>query len=315
MSYIATRDAYGEALKELGALMPSLVVLDADLSGSTKTGEFKKDFPERFFNVGIAEQNMVGVAAGLATTGKIPFVSTFAVFATGRAFEQIRNSVAHCNLNVKIAATHAGITVGEDGASHQAIEDIAIMRVLPNMTVIVPADAKETKQAIKFAATHRGPVYIRMGRLAVPQIFDESYSFNIGKANQIMDGEDATIISCGLMTSKAIEAAFILKEQGINVRVLNMASIKPIDKEAIISAAEDTRAIVTVEEHSVIGGLGGAVAEVLTQNMPAHLEIIGINDRFGQSGTPDELLNKYDLTIENIIDKVKKVIIRKITKN
>ena len=315
MSYIATRDAYGEVLKELGSLMPNLVVLDADLSGSTKTGVFKKIFPERFFNVGIAEQNMLSIAAGLSTTGKIPFVSSFAVFATGRAFEQIRNSIAHCNLNVKIAATHAGITVGEDGGSHQSIEDIALMRVLPNMTVIVPADAQETKQAIRFAAVHKGPVYIRLGRLAVPQIFNSSYSLNIGKSTPITDGKDATIIACGLMTAKAKEAALILKEQGINVRVINMASIKPIDKEAIINAAKDTRAIVTAEEHSIIGGLGGAVSEVLAQNIPTHLEMIGINDCFGQSGTPEELLIKYNLTVNNIIDKVKKVIIRKITKS
>lgn len=311
MSKVATREAYGKALVKLGAENKDVVVLDADLSKSTKTSDFAKEFPERFFDMGVAEQNMIGTAAGLAAAGKIPFASSFAVFATGRAFEQIRNSIAYPKLNVKIAASHAGISVGEDGASHQSIEDIAIMRALPNMKVIVPADATETEQVIKAAAETKGPVYIRLGRLALPVLFDENYSFEIGKANVINEGNDVTVIACGLMVGPALEAANKLKEENISVRVINMATVKPIDKDAIVKAAVETKAIVTAEEHSVIGGLGSAVAEVLAQAEPTVLEMVGVNDTFGESGAPAELLEKYGLTAEGIIEAVKKAIKRK----
>ncbi|MGL5514558.1 MAG: transketolase family protein [Sporomusa sp.] len=311
MANLATRDAYGTALKELGDRNKDVVVLDADLSKSTKTNVFAKAHADRFFNVGIAEQNLMGVAAGLAAAGKIPFVSTFAMFATGRAFEQIRNSICYPRLNVKIAATHAGLTVGEDGASHQSIEDIAIMRVLPNMTVIVPADAIETKQVIDFAVGYDGPVYIRLGRAAVPDLFGEAYQFRLGKATQLSDGSDVTIIACGVMAAPARHAAEKLAAQGVSARVLNMASIKPIDAAAIIDAARDTGALVTCEEHSVIGGLGSAVAEVLAENMPVPLERVGVMDTFGESGTPGELLKKYNLTEEAIVAAAKKVVGRK----
>lgn len=311
MADLATREAYGIALKELGDRNKDVVVLDADLSKSTKTNVFAKAHADRFFNVGIAEQNLMGVAAGLAAAGKIPFVSTFAMFATGRAFEQIRNSICYPRLNVKIAATHAGLTVGEDGASHQSIEDIAIMRVLPNMTVIVPADATETKQVVDFAADYDGPVYIRLGRAAVPDLFGEAYQFRLGKAIQLIDGSDVTIIACGVMAAPARHAAEKLAAQGVSARVLNMASIKPIDAAAIMDAARDTGALVTCEEHSIIGGLGSAVAEVLAENMPVPLERVGIMDTFGESGTPGELLKKYNLTEEAIVAAAKKVVGRK----
>jgi len=307
----ATRDAYGDALKELGAVNNDIVVLDADLSKSTKTCVFAKAFPDRFFNCGIAEQNLIGTAAGLAAAGKIPFASTFAMFATGRAFEQVRNSVCYPKLNVKIAATHAGLTVGEDGASHQAIEDISVMRTLPNMTVIVPADAAETKGAIEFAANYKGPVYIRLGRMAVPELFGADYKFEVGKAVQLRDGADVTLIACGIMTSAAVEAADLLKEAGVNARVLNMPTIKPIDAQAIIQAANDTGAIVTCEEHSVIGGLGSAVAEVLMENSPVPAERVGVMDSFGESGTPAALLKKYKLTAADIAAAAQRVIRRK----
>jgi len=313
MADLATREAYGIALKELGDRNKDVVVLDADLSKSTKTNVFAKAHADRFFNVGIAEQNLMGVAAGLAAAGKIPFVSTFAMFATGRAFEQIRNSICYPRLNVKIAATHAGLTVGEDGASHQSIEDIAIMRVLPNMTVIVPADATETKQVVDFAADYDGPVYIRLGRAAVPDLFGEAYQFRLGKAIQLIDGSDVTIIACGVMAAPARHAAEKLAAQGVSARVLNMASIKPIDAAAIMDAARDTGALVTCEEHSIIGGLGSAVAEVLAENMPVPLERVGIMDTFGESGTPGELLKKYNLTEEAIVAAAKKVVGRKQT--
>lgn len=261
--------------------------------------------------MGVAEQNMITTAAGFAAAGKIPFASSFAVFATGRAFEQIRNSVAYPKLNVKIAASHAGISVGEDGASHQSIEDIAIMRALPNMNVIVPADGTETEQVIKAAALHKGPVYIRLGRLGLPVLFDETYKFEIGKANTVSDGTDVTIIACGLMVGASIEAANKLKEENISARVINMASIKPIDKDAIVKAAKETGAIVTAEEHNIIGGLGSAVAEVLAKTEPTVLEMVGMNDTFGESGAPTELLEKYGLTANGIIDAVKKAIKRK----
>ncbi len=307
----ATRDAYGDALKELGAVNNDIVVLDADLSKSTKTCVFAKAFPDRFFNCGIAEQNLIGTAAGLAAAGKTPFASTFAMFAAGRAFEQVRNSVCYPKLNVKIAATHAGLTVGEDGASHQAIEDISVMRTLPNMTVIVPADAAETKAAVEFAASYKGPVYIRLGRMAVPELFGADYKFEVGKAVQLRDGADVTLIACGIMTSAAVEAADLLKAAGVNARVLNMPTIKPIDAQAIIQAASDTGAIVTCEEHSVIGGLGSAVAEVLMENSPVPAERVGVLDSFGESGTPAALLKKYKLTAADIAAAAQRVIQRK----
>ncbi|OEH86779.1 transketolase [Desulfuribacillus stibiiarsenatis] len=302
MTKIATRDAYGKALVELGKINQNIVVLDADLSKSTKTADFAKEFPERFFDMGIAEQGMMGTAAGFATAGKIPFASTFAVFATARVMDQVRNSIAYPKLNVKIAATHAGLTVGEDGGSHQAIEDIAYMRAVPNMTVIVPADAEETKQVIFQAAEYNGPVYIRLGRPNVPVLFDENYKFEIGKGHQMRDGSDVTIIATGIMVSKALEAADKLKEQGISARVINIATIKPIDKDIIIKAANETRAIITAEEHSIIGGLGSAVAEVLSENAPTKMKRIGVQDTFGESGTPDALLEKYGLTAVKIAE-------------
>ncbi len=305
---IATRDAYGEALKELGGNNKNIVVLDADLSGSTKTSVFAKAYPERFFNVGIAEQNLVGTAAGLATAGKVPFASTFAVFATGRAFEIIRNSVCYPKLNVKIAATHAGLTVGEDGATHQALEDISLMRSLPNMVVLNPADAVETKQCIFKAAEHNGPVYIRLGRAKVPVIFDESYEFEIGKGVELKEGTDVTIIATGVMVEKALSASEELAKEGISARVINMASIKPIDEDIIIKAAKETKGIVTVEEHSIIGGLGSAVAEVVAEKQPTRIIRIGTMDTFGESGDGFKLLEKYGLNVENIINKAKELL-------
>ncbi len=305
---MATRDAYGEALKELGKENINIVALDADLSGSTKTSVFAKEFPERFFNVGIAEQNLMGTAAGFATTGKIPFASSFAMFATGRAFEIIRNSVCYPKLNVKIAATHAGLTVGEDGATHQALEDISLMRSLPNMIVLSPADGVETKECIRKAAEHMGPVYIRLGRAKVPVIFDEDYKFEIGKGVELREGNDVTIIATGVMVSKALEAYDILKEEGISVRVINMASIKPIDKDLIIKAAKETKGIVTAEEHSIIGGLGSAVSEVVSEFYPTKVLRVGTMDTFGESGDGFELLDKYGLNVGNIIGKVKELI-------
>ncbi|NLY77582.1 MAG: transketolase family protein [Tissierellia bacterium] len=305
---IATRDAYGEALKELGEINKDIVVLDADLSGSTKTAVFKKAFPERFFNVGIAEQNLMATAAGLATTGKIPFASTFAIFATGRAYEIIRNSVAYPKLNVKIAATHAGLTVGEDGATHQALEDISLMRSIPNMVVLCPADAVETKKCVFKAAEHNGPVYIRLGRSKVPVILDEDYEFEIGKSVQLRNGSDVTIIATGVMVAKALEACDKLAEENISARVINISTIKPIDKDIIIKAAKETKGIVTVEEHNIIGGLGSAVAEVLAENHPAHIVRIGTMDTFGESGDGNKLLDKYGLNAENIVAKAKELL-------
>ena len=305
---IATRDAYGEALKELGAINKDVVVLDADLSGSTKTGVFQKEYPNRFFNVGIAEQNLIGTAAGLAAAGKIPFSSTFAMFATGRSFEIIRNSVCYPELNVKIAATHAGLTVGEDGATHQALEDISIMRSLPNMIVLNPADAVETRQCILKAAEYNGPVYIRLGRSGVPVIFDESYEFEIGKANELKEGRDVTIIATGIMVARALEASEELAKENISARVINMSTIKPIDQDIIIKAAKETKGIVTAEEHSIIGGLGSAVAEVVGENHPTKVLRIGTMDTFGESGNGNDLLEKYGLTVENIIKKAKEIL-------
>ena len=307
----ATREAYGEALRELGGQNENIVVLDADLSGSTKTAMFKKEYPTRFFNAGIAEQNMIGTAAGLAAAGKTAFASTFAVFATGRAFEQIRNSVCYPKLNVKVAATHAGLTVGEDGATHQAIEDVAIMRALPNMTVLVPADAAEAKAVVRWAAEYNGPVYIRLGRSGVPDVFDETYEFKFGKAVTLKEGKDVTLIGMGIMTSAALEAAEMLAAEGISATVLNMPTIKPIDEDAIVAAANATGAIVTCEEHSIIGGLGSAVAEVLAEKASARLVRVGVKDTFGESGKPADLLKKYGLTASDIAAAAKQAIANK----
>lgn len=307
----ATRDAYGEILKELGAENQDIVVLDADLSSSTKTKVFAEAFPDRFFNTGIAEANMIGVAAGLASCGKIPFASTFAVFGAGRAYEQIRNSVCYPRLNVKVAVTHSGLTVGEDGATHQMLEDITLMRALPNMTVTVPADANETKAIVRWAVGYKGPVYIRMGRAKCDDIIPEDYKFVPGKSMELCQGSDVTIIACGIMTSKAVSAAKELEKQGIHARVINMSSIKPIDEEAIVKAAKETGAILTCEEHTVNGGLGGAVAEVLAKNCPAIMSMIGTNDTFGESGTADSLLEKYGLTADHIVEEAKKLLKRK----
>jgi len=312
MEKVATRDAYGEALLELGAQNEQVVVLDADLSKSTKTAGFGKKYPERFINVGIAEQNLIGISAGLAAAGKIPFASTFAMFATGRAFEIIRNSVGYPKLNVKICATHAGLTVGEDGASHQALEDIACMRAIPNMTVIVPADGVETKMAIHAIAKYDGPVYVRLGRSAVPTINDkDTYKFEIGKGSLLKPGTDVTIIATGIMVSEAVEASKELESKGISVRVINMHTIKPIDKDIIIKAAEETGAIVTAEEHNIIGGLGSAVAEVISENHPVLLKRVGTNDTFGESGSPNDLLKKYGLTKEKIVEAVESILQKK----
>ena len=302
---LATREAYGKALLQLGATNNNVVVLDADLSKSTKTGDFAAKYPDRFINVGIAEQNLMGIAAGLANYGKIPFASTFAVFATGRAFEIIRNSICYPALNVKIAATHAGISVGEDGGSHQSIEDIALMNALPNMSVIVPADARETEAVIKYAATHEGPVYIRLGRLAAIDIFDESYTYEYGKGVQLTEGNDVAIVATGLMTAQAKLAAEALKADGINARVIHIPTIKPIDRQMIASAARETKFIVTCEEHSVIGGLGSVVCDVVAFEHPTKVIKIGINDVFGESGTPAALLEKYGMTADNIVKVVK----------
>ncbi|QOR33680.1 transketolase family protein [Clostridium sp. 'deep sea'] len=311
MSKMATREAYGKALVELGKNHENIIVLDADLSKSTKTALFKKEFPNRFFSTGIAEANMIGVAAGLAAAGKVPFVSSFALFATGRAFEQIRNSVCYPNLNVKIAATHSGVTVGPDGGSHQSVEDIAIMRAIPNMTVLVPADGVSTKKMIKLAYEFDGPVYIRLGRPSVETIYNDDEFFAIGQAKQLANGHDATIIACGLMVQQAVEASKQLAKTGIKVRVLDMTTVKPLDIGAVIKAAEETGAIVTAEEHSVIGGLGSAVATLLAEQKPVPVQMVGVRDRFGQSGSPNELLVEYNLMATDIIEAVKKVINRK----
>ena len=301
----ATRESYGMALVDLGRENENIVVLDADLSKSTKTADFKKLYSDRFFNVGIAEQNLMGMAAGLSNVGFVPFASTFAVFATGRAFEIIRNSICYPKANVKIAATHAGITVGEDGGSHQSIEDIALMNSLPNMTVIVPADHREAMQATKAAAEIYGPVYLRYGRCNTEDIFDDNYKFEIGKGVEVKKGNDITVIATGMMVAKALDAANKLEYDGISVRVINMSTIKPIDREIIVKAAKETKAIITAEEHSIIGGLGAMVSSVVCDECPTRVRMIGIKDVFGQSGTPDELMKKYNLTSEEIIKEVK----------
>lgn len=308
MGKIATREAYGQALAEFGEKY-DLIVLDADLSKSTKTDTFKKKFPDRFFNAGIAEASMMSTAAGLATCGKIVFASSFAMFAAGRAFEQVRNSIAYPNLNVKIGATHAGISVGEDGATHQCLEDIGIMRTIPNMTIINPADATESILAVEAAIKHQGPVYLRFGRLAVPELFDRAtYKFELGKGVELEPGTDATIVATGLMVPEALEAKKILAESGVNARVINIHTIKPIDKDILIKAAAETGAIVTAEEHNIIGGLGSAVAEVVCENCPVPMRRVGTQDKFGKSGKPAILLEEYGLTAKNIAEQVKAVI-------
>ena len=305
----ATRDAYGKALVELGDINDKVVVLDADLAAATKTGMFKKAHPDKFFDCGIAESNMMGIAAGLATSGYTVFASTFAMFAAGRAYEQVRNSIAYPHLNVKIGATHAGISVGEDGASHQCCEDIALMRAIPGMTIINPADDIEARAAVLAAAEFEGPVYMRFGRLAVPRIFDEDYKFEIGKAVILNEGADVTICATGLMVNEAIEAQKILAEQGISAEVINVHTIKPLDTETILKSASKTGAIVTAEEHSVIGGLGSAVAEAVCETSnPVPVVKLGVNDVFGKSGPAVELLHIYGLDAQNIVEKAKQAV-------
>ena len=303
---IATRDSYGNALVELGKEHDNLVVLDADLAGSTKTGVFRKAFPERHFNIGIAEANMVGIAAGFATCGKVPFLSSFAMFAAGRAYEQVRNAVGYPHLNVKIGATHAGISVGEDGASHQCIEDIGLMREIPGMVIINPADDVEARAAVKAAYEHVGPVYLRFGRLAVPVYNDpETYKFEIGKGVVIKEGTDVTIFATGLCVKEAMEAEALLAADGISAEIINIHTIKPIDRELVVKSALKTGKVVTVEEHSIIGGLGSAVAEVLCEEAPTKLLRIGVRDVFGESGPALELIHKYELDAEGIHKQVK----------
>lgn len=303
---IATRDSYGNALVELGKEFDNVVVLDADLAAATKTGTFKKAFPERHIDCGIAECNMMGIAAGLATTGKVPFASSFAMFAAGRAFEQVRNAIGYPKLNVKIGATHAGISVGEDGATHQCNEDIALMRTIPNMVIINPSDDVEAKAAVKAAYEHYGPVYLRFGRLAAPVINDTpDYKFEIGKGVTVRDGKDITIVATGLEVGFAVEAAEMLAKDGIDARVINIHTIKPIDEDIIVKAAQETKKIFTVEEHSIIGGLGSAVCDVLCEKCPAPVYKIGVRDTFGESGPAVELLHKYELDAEGIYKQVK----------
>ena len=305
---IATREAYGNALAEFGDKY-DFVVLDADLAAATKTGVFKKKFPERFFDCGIAEGNMITVAAGIATAGQIPFASSFAMFAAGRAFEQIRNSVGYPHLNVKIGATHAGITVGEDGATHQCLEDIGVMRTIPGMAIVNPADATEARAAVEWAINYNGPVYLRFGRMAVPVLFDkDTYKFEFGKGTTLADGKDVTIIATGIMVDMALTARNMLAEEGINARVINIHTIKPIDRDIIIAAAAETGAIVTAEEHNVIGGLGSAVAEVVAETKPVPVLRVGTEDRFGKSGKVPALLEEYGLTPAAIVAKAKAAI-------
>ena len=303
----ATRESYGSALVELGKEREDIVVFEADLSKATKSEKFRQAYPDRHFNVGIAEQNMVGMAAGMSSTGKTSFATTFAVFAAGRAFEVIRNSVCYPKANVKIAATHAGITVGPDGGSHQAIEDIALMCSLPNMIVLSPADDIEACKCVKAAAEVNSPVYLRFGRIALDDIYDEDYDFQIGKGSELIKGDDITIIATGIMVHKALKAAKELKAEGVNARVINMATIKPIDEEIIIKAAKETKGIVTVEEHSRIGGLGDRVSAVVCDNHPTIVKKIGVKDIFGESGSPDALLEKHGLTVDNIKETVRKI--------
>ena len=303
-TFKSPRAEYGKALVELGKKNKDIVVMDADLSCSTQTKMFAKEFPERFFNCGIAEQDLMATAAGLSTVGKIPFVSTFAMFASGRAWEQIRNSICYSKLNVKICATHGGITVGEDGASHQALEDISLMRSIPNMMVIIPADGEETKQAVEFAAQYNGPVYIRIARAELADIFDASYKFNPEKAVKIKEGKDVTIISNGDTLVEVIDCGKILSENGIDAEIIHIPAVKPIDKITVIESAKKTKKVVTVENHSVIGGLGSAVSEVLSENCPTLLKRIGINDEFGQSGKAKDLMEFYGLTAKKLSETI-----------
>ena len=311
MEKVSLRDAYGDTLVELGEQDERIVVFDADLSGSTKTSKFAKAFPDRFFNMGIAETNMMNVAAGMAATGKIPFVSTFAIFGTGRAWEAVRQTICYPNLSVKIVCTHGGITVGEDGASHQALEDVANMRNIPNMRVIVPADDIETEQVIKAIAYTEGPFYVRLSREKFPRIFDKSYKFKLGKGIVLREGEDVTVVANGVMTSFALLAADILEREGISIEVIHMPTVKPIDVELLVESASKTGAVVTAEEHSIVGGLGSAVAEALVENYPVPVERLGIPDVFGKSGKGWELLHHFKLDEKGIIEKVKKVLERK----
>ena len=307
---MATREAYGKTLVELGAENPNLVVMDADLSGSTKTGDFKKVYPERFFNAGIAEQNLYGMATGLALSGKTVCASTFAMFASGRAFEIIRNSIGYAHANVKVCATHAGITVGEDGASHQTFEDLALMRTIPGMTVVNPSDGNSAHELLKQVIAMEGPAYVRLGRAAVPQFYTEETAKKIvlGKGNVLREGKDLTVIATGIMVSEAMDAANELENEGIDIRVIDIHTIKPLDKEIIIKAALETGAIVTAEEHSVVGGLGAAVCEVTSCNAPVRVKMVGQNDTFGESGKPDELKEKYGMTKNDIVKAVKELI-------
>ncbi|MBP5197818.1 MAG: transketolase family protein [Lachnospiraceae bacterium] len=303
---IATRESYGATLVELGAENPNIVVMDADLAGATKTAMFKKAYPDRFFDAGIAEANMMGVAAGLATMGKIPFVSSFAMFASGRAYEQVRNSIGYPNLNVKICASHAGITVGEDGATHQCNEDIALMRTIPGMVVMVPSDDIEARAAVRAAAEYKGPVYIRLGRAAVPVVNDpENFKFEIGKGQTVKEGKDVTIIATGLGLDSSIGAAKMLAEDGIDAEVINICTIKPLDEELVIKSAKKTGKVVTVEEHSIIGGLGSAVCDCLSEKCPTQVKRLGINDVFGESGPAFDLLHKYELDAEGVYKHIK----------
>lgn len=308
---VATRDAYGRALLELGRRQDKIVVLDADLSKSTKTALFAEEFPLRFFNVGVSEADMIGTAAGLAASGYIPFASSFGVFAAGRAYDQVRNSIAYTRLNVKIAATHSGITVGEDGASHQTLEDIALMRVLPNMIVIVPADGGQTYQVVETAAAYEGPVYIRLGRPKVPGVVPHDTPFILGRAQVLREGTDLAIVAAGYMVAPALEGAAELQKEGINAAVINMHTIKPLDVELLVHMARKTGAVVTAEEHSIIGGLGGAVAECLSEEYPVPVVKVGVKDTFGESGSPEKLLHKYGLTAGHLVEAGRTVLQKK----
>ena len=299
----ATRQSYGEALVELGKKNKNIVVLDADLATATKTIEFAKEFPDRFFDIGIAEADMIGTAAGMATCGKIPYASTFAVFAAGRTYDQIRSSVCYPNLNVKICATHAGVTVGEDGATHQMLEDLSLMRVLPNMKVFCPSDDRQTKWLIKEISKIEGPCYVRLCRLATPEIYEENQKFEIGKMVQLGEGKDATIFATGVTVSEAIKAQNILKEKGIDVRVIDVHTIKPLDVEMVLKCAKETKRLISVEDHSVLGGMGSAIAEVLTDSYPIKLERMGVNDKFGKSGKAEELLKYFEIDSTAIVSK------------
>lgn len=302
---IATRQSYGEALVELGKQNPNVVVLDADLAGATKTELFAKQFPDRFLDIGIAEQDLMATSAGLATCGKIPFASTFAVFAAGRAYDQIRNSICYPELNVKIVATHAGITVGEDGATHQMLEDLSLMRTLPNMTVMCTSDDTETKWAIQEIANMQGPVYLRLARMATPILYEKGEEFTIGKAKQIGTGKDGTVFATGVMVAEAVKAQKLLKEEGIDIRVVDVHTIKPIDEETIITCAKETKKLISIEDHNIIGGLGSAIAEVLTEKYPTKLIRMGVPDTFGKSGTAEKLMQYFYLTAEDIVKKIK----------